>query len=291
VGQDPEENFGLPPMTQADEQKGWGLRQVSDPETPPPAQFGPPKIAVTATQTGSTPAAGPFLQPGSNAPEVSLSHESANAIGEDPSKPKRTWSQVIGDMLKGFGAGASGGKSEGWSDVRLKQDVRPARGEAQALLRTVAGEGPMSYRYKEEVGVPGEQFGPMAQTLEKGGPMGAAMVKRDAGGMRYLDGVAMQKASLALIAEQQRQLEEIKDRLAGGGGGKKVAGWFTQREASAAPRGRAVSAAEKVDDGLADHAALDRSPGLTNEMWNVPSPERLAVSPDSYTRSRWKVER
>jgi hypothetical protein len=237
-------------------------------------------------------------------------------VGEDlGAKPEgATWSQTIAKMLGGMGKGmAAGGQQraatrkwgEDWSDVRLKEDVKPAGGEARTLLEAVKREGPMSYRYKDEVGVPGEQFGPMAQTLEKGGPMGKAMVGKDAQGMRYLDPIAMQKASLAMIAEQQRQLEEIKGKLGVGPLSKRVAGWFggpSSASASKAGKGAQASPQDKVDQDLVQwgmEASTDPFGGtLTVEPENRVAPEVYAAGgalpPEVYAaggalpRSRWQ---
>lgn len=98
-----------------------------------------------------------------------------------------------------------------FSDVRAKQNIRGARGEARSLLDELAKAGPQQYDYRPDFG--GQHaYGPMAQDLEQAGPMGRAMVGRDKSGMRYLKQPELEKGLLAALAEQQRQIQALEQR-------------------------------------------------------------------------------
>lgn len=137
----------------------------------------------------------------------SLAQKRKQSIAE---KERRQKEQASDEATAAGYVGAGASLLRGFaSDVRAKSNIRPAQSEARALLEALSAEGPKKYDYREGFG-DDEQFGPMAQTLEKAGPMGRSMVGKDKGGMRYLKAPEMVKGLAAALAEQQRELQDLR---------------------------------------------------------------------------------
>jgi hypothetical protein len=94
------------------------------------------------------------------------------------------------------------------SDRRLKKDVKDADDESKRILK---GLGTYSYRYKDSKHGEGDQFGVMAQSLEKHG-LKHAVIDTPEGKMVH--GAKAALSSLGLVAALGRRVEKLE-------GGKK----------------------------------------------------------------------
>lgn len=94
------------------------------------------------------------------------------------------------------------------SDRRLKEDVRPAPGMAEALGRNVKN---FDYRYKDPAAFgQGPYTGPMAQDIEAAGLDG---IVQDTPQGKMLDGSRAGIVGLGVSAEQQREIEDLRKQV------------------------------------------------------------------------------
>jgi hypothetical protein len=102
-------------------------------------------------------------------------------------------------------AGAAGGML--LSDEEAKHALS---GGARAADQLISSLEPERYEYREGMGQPGGQrLGVMAQDVEQGGPMGAAMVGRRPDGMRGIDRDAAISAILASVGRLGERIDSI----------------------------------------------------------------------------------
>lgn len=84
-------------------------------------------------------------------------------------------------------------------------------GGARAADQLISSLEPERYEYREGTGQPGGQrLGVMAQDVERGGPMGAAMVGRRPDGMRGIDRDSAISAILASVGRIGERLDSIE---------------------------------------------------------------------------------
>lgn len=106
--------------------------------------------------------------------------------------------------VAGKGAGGAGGAGGSYSDRRLKKDIKDADADARRIL---AGLKAYSFKYKDEKHGKGEQFGVMAQDLEKAG-LGHTVVDKSDG--KWVDGGKLATALAALMGSQERRLSKLE---------------------------------------------------------------------------------
>ena len=107
---------------------------------------------------------------------------------------------IVGNVASAY----LGNKS---SDERMKKDIEPAGDKLMALAKALE---PFTYRYKNPSAPgasPGEQLGPMAQDVQKAGPIGRGMVRQMPDGSKGLDLGSMIGAALSLSAEALKRTQ------------------------------------------------------------------------------------
>jgi len=112
----------------------------------------------------------------------------------------------LGDVAKLASAGAS--LATTFSDVRLKEDIKPASNDLQDLLDKLSAS---KYTYKDDMGLPeGEQLGVMAQDLEKS-ELGEQFVEEDANGNKMVDYGKMGSTQMAALADLHDRLKKLEE--------------------------------------------------------------------------------
>jgi hypothetical protein len=107
---------------------------------------------------------------------------------------------AFGNIL-GAGAGAA---TAAVSDIRAKEDIRPARSELREMVEALT---PAKYKYKdEERDGKGEQYGVMAQDLERT-EAGKEFVSEDEEGVKRVNYGKMLPAIVGIIADMNDRLE------------------------------------------------------------------------------------
>lgn len=111
-----------------------------------------------------------------------------------------------GAKAAGSGIAALGGLATLLSDETKKKDIRPADDDLGEFLENV---GAHRYRYKDEEFGKGEFFSPMAQELERAGPVGKSMVVDTPNGkmVHYGRGVGALLSSVASIHKRLKAVE------------------------------------------------------------------------------------
>lgn len=107
--------------------------------------------------------------------------------------------QAIGGALQG----AAGFLA--LSDERAKTDVAPL--DSRTVLRAIR---PVRYRYREELGIPGEQAGVMAQDLQQAGLGLAVLDLEEEDGYLRVDPTKLVLPTLGLLADVSQRLEAIE---------------------------------------------------------------------------------
>ena len=93
-----------------------------------------------------------------------------------------------------------------FSDERLKKDIKDSP-RIEDILKKIR---PVTFEYKEEVGVPGQKVGVIAQDLEK---TALKNVVRDTPAGKVIDGPQLATADLNLIIQLASEVAELKKRL------------------------------------------------------------------------------
>lgn len=93
-----------------------------------------------------------------------------------------------------------------FSDRRLKEDIKPGKDKARAALDQLAA---YSYRYKDDKHGKGEQFGIMAQDLEKAG-LKHAVIDTPAGKMVH--GAKLAASNTGMLAALSRRVSELEGK-------------------------------------------------------------------------------
>ncbi len=117
-----------------------------------------------------------------------------SAFGAQPSE-KSFWDK--------YGGPITGAAALFASDKRLKTDIKDGDAKAEKILKGLKAH---SYKYKDEKYGKGEQYGIMAQDLEK--DLGHAVVDTPAGKMVH--GPKLAASSLALTAALARRVEKLE---------------------------------------------------------------------------------
>lgn len=108
------------------------------------------------------------------------------------------------DVSRAMGAGPR------WSAQAAAQKQKDSS-ESPALLAALREEGPMSWSYKSGQGLDGKKrMGTMAQTVERAVP---GVVTTDGKGRKALKVPELVAAYAGLFAEQQKQIEELQQRV------------------------------------------------------------------------------
>jgi hypothetical protein len=132
------------------------------------------------------------------------------AYGSALGTPQQTFGTMIGGALGGL----AGGVGKAISDERLKRDV-VAEDDDDSKTRTMLKNlKAYSFKYKDERFGKGEQFGVMAQDMEKAG-LGHAVENTPYG--KVVDGAKTATSALALTASLAKRLDALegKGRRAG----------------------------------------------------------------------------
>lgn len=147
------------------------------------------------------------------------------------------------------------------SDVRAKQNIRPAEPDFERLSQMLADHGQATYDYRKGQRPAGRKSGagPMTQDLEQAGPVGRSMVAKDQDGTGYIRGDAAITALLGVAGQQQQQINELREALGQGGGSsaprrtkaRQAREYASTLEAigipSGAPQGQTASARQMMD--------------------------------------------
>ena len=110
--------------------------------------------------------------------------------------------QGIGPMVQSAVGGAAAAAVK--SDRRAKTDIKDADGDSAKMLEALKS---YRYRYKNEKDGKGEQFGIMAQDLERAG-LKSAVIDTPRG--KYVDGGKVATASLGLTAALARRVSKLE---------------------------------------------------------------------------------
>jgi hypothetical protein len=115
--------------------------------------------------------------------------------------PNRTfWDQYGQAITGGLGSAAA------MSDERLKKDVKDADDHAN---KAMDGMKAYLYRYKDEKYGKGQQFGIMAQALEKSG-LGHAVIETPVG--KAVDGAKLSTANTAMLAALAKRVNKLEGK-------------------------------------------------------------------------------
>lgn len=118
-----------------------------------------------------------------------------------------TGQKAEGSWMDKYGAAAAGAAATAAkSDARAKEDIAPADDVARETLEQI---GAYTYRYKDEADGKGQQFGVMAQELERAG---LAHVVIDTPDGKFIDGAKLETTNLALIASLARRVAELEKK-------------------------------------------------------------------------------
>jgi Chaperone of endosialidase len=118
-----------------------------------------------------------------------------------------TGAKPEGSTLDKWGPAISAGAAAAAkSDERAKEDIAPADDTARETLEQI---GSYTYRYKDEADGKGQQFGVMAQELERAG---LAHVVIDTPNGKFIDGAKLETTNLALIASLARRVAELEKK-------------------------------------------------------------------------------
>lgn len=120
------------------------------------------------------------------------------SYGTAVANPQKTWGSTIMGGLSGLAAGLVK------SDRRAKTGIEDGDGKSSRILE---GLRSYSYKYKDEKHGKGEQFGIMAQDLEKAG-LKHAVIDTPSG--KYVDGAKAATASLGLVAALARRVGKLE---------------------------------------------------------------------------------
>jgi hypothetical protein len=146
----------------------------------------------------------------------------ANALGTYGGQALSAAQGARGQAIQGYGSQEAGAPEQSWlqkyggaiiggasvaSDRKLKTDVRPADDEANDMLD---GLRAYKYRYKDEDRFgKGEQFGVMAQDLERAG-LKSAVTDTPAG--KIVNGAKLAAGNTAMIAALHKRIKVLEDR-------------------------------------------------------------------------------
>lgn len=123
------------------------------------------------------------------------------------------WRSTLSQIGGGLGAGAATMLAAGvLSDERAKRDLAPADREADALLDALR---PVRFAYRGEAATTPAHLGVVAQDVERGGPLGRAVVGRDDEGMRFLRGDTGLGAIMAMVGRLEERLGAVESRKGG----------------------------------------------------------------------------
>lgn len=126
-----------------------------------------------------------------------------NAFGM-PIDPGKSKADEYAQM--GMNAAIGGAQMFAMSDRRVKEDIKSGDSKAKHIL---AGLKSYSYRYKDEKNGKGEQFGPMAQEMERAG-LGHAVIDTPRG--KAVDGAKAALSGLALSAALARRVSKLEKK-------------------------------------------------------------------------------
>lgn len=144
-----------------------------------------------------------------------------NALGTYGGQALSAAQSARGQALQGYGAAEAGAPEKSWiekygpailggasvaSDRRLKRDVKEDDAKGARMLDGLKG---YSYRYRDERHGEGEQFGPMAQDLERAG-MKAAVIDTPAGKMVH--GARLATINTGMLAGLNKRVRELEKR-------------------------------------------------------------------------------
>lgn len=112
----------------------------------------------------------------------------------------------------GFGVLNAGGKAL-MSDEDEKTDTAPAEADHEKFLEAMKSH---SYRYKDpsmDGAAPGTHFGPMAQEIEKGGPVGKSLVHDGPDGVKRVDTDRMTLALASASGQLHQRVSALEAML------------------------------------------------------------------------------
>lgn len=146
----------------------------------------------------------------------------ANALGTYGNQALQATQGARGQALQGYGAQESGAPEKSWfdkyggaiigaasvaSDRRLKTDVEEADDdESTSMLDALKA---YKYRYKDEKHGEGDQFGPMAQDLERAGLKSAVI---DTPGGKMVHGARLATINTGFLASMNKRLKALEAR-------------------------------------------------------------------------------
>lgn len=110
------------------------------------------------------------------------------------------------DKMAGAVGGGLGALFKVFSDERVKTDITDGEGKSRAILDGLKAYG---YKYKDQNNGKGEQFGIMAQDLEKSG-LGHAVDDTPRG--KVVDGAKVATSALALTASLHKRLSKLEGK-------------------------------------------------------------------------------
>lgn len=146
----------------------------------------------------------------------------ANALGTYGSQALTASTNARGQAMQGYGAQEAGAPEKSWfdkyggaiiagasvaSDRELKTDVRSADKDASQML-----DGLRAYKYRYKDGDKfgeGEQFGIMAQDLERAGLKSAVM---DTPAGKIVNGAKLAASNTAMLAGLHKRLKALEER-------------------------------------------------------------------------------
>lgn len=186
---------------------------------------------------------------------------------------------AAGGLAQMVGSMGGGGGTE--SDVRAKEDMRPA-----SMADAAAEVDGLAYRYKPGMGLPdGQQMGVGAQQLAQTS-LGPTLVHQGPDGMLRVDGGRAGIAALAASGENARRLRAMEQQLAMSQGGSVAQQYGTREEGmrntQLASRMSNDISAERGRANLARDRGAPANFGGTSQMTRFPAPpqERIyAISP------------
>lgn len=145
---------------------------------------------------------------------TTLVFDNNEIIARDQAGSSTLYLQYDGGALEigGTAAKPGGGSWSATSDARLKQDIRPYTDGLQALL----GINPVYFHYNKQSGynTQKEYIGVIAQELQKTAPYMVDTFKKDNNEYLSVDNSPMIYMLINAVKEQQKQIEELKKRIA-----------------------------------------------------------------------------